>query len=69
METSTGLVRDLSVETERVVDVVRAHQEELANSDELPESVVRALHAAACIGSACLASWVGCASHCRTRSP
>jgi alkylation response protein AidB-like acyl-CoA dehydrogenase len=46
METSTGLVRDLSVETERVVDVVRAHQEELANSDELPEGVVRALHAA-----------------------
>jgi len=46
MATSTGLIRDLSIETERVIEVVRAHQKELANSDELPEGVVRALLAA-----------------------
>jgi len=46
MDTSTGLIRDLSVETEQVIEVIRAHQKELANSDELPEGVVRALLAA-----------------------
>jgi len=46
MDTSTGMIRDLSVETERVIEVVRAHQKELANSDELPEGVVRASLAA-----------------------
>jgi alkylation response protein AidB-like acyl-CoA dehydrogenase len=46
MDTSTGLARDLSVETEQVVEVVRAHEKELASSDQLPEGIVRASLAA-----------------------